>query len=477
MKDDRFLRFKHDNKGSIATNLFHTFDKAFGIVVEHMNNMVRRYTDIELREVEIPQKSAVAQRNATNVKGELLRSILPRAVALYNLEDGIDEILEIPNTSQMHRLLGGPAVCLFSIKKKNHKYKHEGYYWGRDIDVTLIASPNHTSFMFYYSILVSERAMALELLKRFKFLFPNGVIKPIFAEIFENDGEEPIIKPYTLEAIIPDKLIEILKSTFGITDTGTDGDLELLKIIQEYSNDQVDYISDGTKRERAFSIKYSTHMNLRPTSIELIQRDYDNISTHGIKLGFTVDYIEFPAYNLVRSLEELNPDSKMLSLEEHMKNHQNDFVAGSEVYIAAFSENIDGLTILSKAKLTYDETDMIKVDLGNGKFKNIAKLDIVETVSETPLHKEYFNFIYDCYPDSEVDKLIKVEAKRVERNRKTLQEVGNETGFAFADGVLQDDLAEVGKSIYVAIYVNKKHMNDWMEAKGWRQESNLTAYN
>ena len=120
-------------------------------------------------------------------------------------------------------------------------------------------------------------------------------VKPLYMSDEEITlGSQPIIRKYTLETALPNKLLGLLKTTFGISDTGTTGDLQLLKILQKHSKEEVDYIIDGSKRKRAFVVKFPFIITITPVSIDLGEREINNLMTYGVKMEFQVDYIEYP---------------------------------------------------------------------------------------------------------------------------------------------------------------------------------------
>lgn len=479
--DTKWKHYSYDHKGYINQNMFHTFDKAFSHVVSHMNNMVARFTDIKLREVEIPQADPASIKLKDSIKKYIERSILPRAVAMYNIESQQELMVDIPNTYMIHRVNGGPQVCMFSIKRKRMELNHEGYDYAKDVDIMLNAVPNHTSVSIFYSILVSEKAKAIELMKLFKFLFPLQIPKPIYAEKIDmGKYKQPQIIPYTLETLIPTEAIDRLKQAFSIDDIGTAGDKQVLDIIQKHSQEQIDYLVDGGNRQRAFAIKYPCIMHIKPMAIDLIQTEYESTATHGIKIELLLDYIEFPVFNLRATMQRINTGSVKYDIKNNMDKFKDTMYGMGEIPVVHFSEEIDGLTILTKAEVTYIESDIKKYrpSPDSEELASYAELDILDIMPETPLQREYLEFIYSCYRDDEIDKKIRVEAQRTNRVQGESQVLGNDDkDFFFSGGILRDRRPELSTSIYVALYVDKKHYNDWLEKRGYRHESNLTAYN
>lgn len=467
-------RFELKDCGSLNLNTLHTFDKVYGIVTDHMANIFKTQAHIDFRDIDrVTNPSSVRFHDTPS---EMLnRTLLPRAVSIYNLDTQPDVYYDIPSGYQLHRLGNTlTGTRLLTIRKKKIKVKDHDYDYMKDIDVMLIAPPRHSTATIMFSVLVSEDGMALELYKLSKFMFPLGIPKPIFySKEKSNDGDKII--PYYLETILPEKIVEGFKTTFNIKDRGTDGDRELLQILQEHSDEQIDYIVDGGNRNRAFAIKYPSIITIIPQSIDMLTFDGSNTPTHGVKIELLVDYIDLPAYNLIASMDRLNTRNPDIFIEEY---HDEYLKSYEEINIARFSDVVCGCTLKHIVRITYDDEDIRFTEDG---YKYI-EIDLLDLVCEDEEIKEYLNFLMNCYHDEERKCFMQFEVKRLALNNeqaKSLEyrKAGNDPGITVNDTMMTDITGKPNDQVYVALFIDKKHYNDWREKKGYITVSNLSAYN
>ena len=476
-KNRKWKRFKYANIGCLNDNVMFTFEKVYQIVTEHVKNIIIQ-ANPSFKDRDFPSEYVGTDPASVRIKDtprEMLDNrILPRIVFNHSFDPLASLRVDIPNNQDFNRVNAGLLDCILSVKQKSiENTTNKPYYYMRDVDMVLIGSPRYTMHTIYVSVLVNERIQAQELAQQFTYIFPLNKTKPLYmSQEVVTLGSQPDIRKYTLETSLPDNLLKLLTTTFGISDTGTTGDLELLKILQKHSETEVDYIVDGSKRKRAFAVKFPFIPTITPVSIDLGEREINNVMTYGVKIEFQVDYIEYPVYSLSASFSKLNTESYK---NAETKEATEDKMAKIEVPVAVFSENLCDLTIVDKMKITYGKEDIVQN--GNSSYGEVNILDIIPD-------EKVFNYIRNmrvCVDPNEYCKFFAIECQRGERNRYQgdIPTVGNEKDFIidYDDFVINDAKAKEGNKVYVAIYINKKHFTDWCEKNGYSSQTNLSAYN
>ena len=476
-KNRKWKRFKYANIGCLNDNVLFTFEKVYEIVTKHIKKVVMDANE-RFRNVDFPSEYVGTDPASVRIKDrprEMLDNrLLPRIVFNHSFDPLANLRVDIPNNQDFNRANAGLLDCILSVKEKSIENKDcKPYYYMRDIDMILRGSPRYTMHTIYASVLVNERIQAQELAQQFTYMFPMNKVKPLYMSDEEITlGSQPIIRKYTLETALPNKLLGLLKTTFGISDTGTTGDLQLLKILQKHSKEEVDYIIDGSKRKRAFVVKFPFIITITPVSIDLGEREINNLMTYGVKMEFQVDYIEYPVYSLSASFSLLNTESYK---NAETKEYNEGMMGKIEVPVAVFTETMGDLTICDKMKVVYGKEDIVQSG-GN----SYGELDIMDIIPD----ERVFNYIRNmrvCVSPSEYNKYFAIECQRGERNRYRgdIPTVGNEKDFIidYDEFVIDDAKAKEGNKVYVAIYINKKHFTDWCEKNGYSSQTNLSAYN
>lgn len=451
-------------------NTFHTFDNVFGHVVFHLEQWVKRHTDIVSLETEIINKLPEAQRTKDSYKKLLSRSIFPRIVTGYNIDPSHEKFVDYATMDRLDRIGGNPTIALIEVRRQGIKRKPaDAWYYMKDVDLLIFGSPKFQTATIFFSVLVNEEAKAYEVSEMMKYAFPLEVPKPIYYQKQERaDMLEPIYIPYTIETMLPDSLILDLKTLFNITDMGTDGDLALLEILRAHSKEQVDYIVDGGNRVRAFVVKYQAPITIVAKSIEEINIEENNVKTCGTKLELLVNYPKFMMYGLSATLERLNLDNPAIRVKDDVIEG---FKTYQEIYQAYFTEFTDNkLSLYNMVEVEYAEDD-VRIDPDGKKY---TVLDIIDTVSEDIKMSRYLEFLYDCYDEEARKDLIYIECKRRNLEFMEYNHERMDPDFKFTDETIIDLRGDADKVVFIALYLNKEHYVRWQEETGYINRSNYS---
>lgn len=472
-KNALYKRIEFQGKAYYNRNTFHTYDKVFGYIVQHISNWIKRETDIELREVEIVDKAPEAQRTKDSMYKQLFRSLLPRAIALQVLDPNTEKWIDYRTSDRIDRLNSSPKVSLINVVKQHWTREGLPFEYMKDIDMLIFGHIRMQNSIIRYSVMFNEYAKMYEFMEQLAFSFPLDVPKPIYAERIDNGYLRlPTIKRYTLETMLPDELIRDMKTILGIEDDGTDGDLALLEILKQTSKYPVEYIVDGGNRVRQFVVKYEADITLIPKSIEKMENEEGNLKIWGVQIEFLVNYLKVPIYGIRAGMTRLNLDCPALQVENNLpeEGHMKFY---DKIQVANFTEFTDNkLSAINKFEIEYSEDDEVK-DM-NGHTHTV--LDIIDTVAHEKVFVDYLDFLYTCYTEEERKDYIYIECKRKGLELHEESKPGMDPDFIVKDDIIIDKRGKAGKCIFVCLYINKEHYNKWLEQNNYISQNNFSAY-
>ena len=483
-KPNEYLEWKrndYSNKGILNNRTIHTFDKVLNHVTQHITNILsdkNRPDSIGLNFVEVERVGT--DSSSTRIKDSnrdlLNRRLFPRLIVNWNYDTSLEPRVVIPNLNDISRVNWASRVSLVGIREK--RLNDSNYHHMKDIDLMIAGIPRFGIASMFFTVLLDEKLKAIELSKLLKMMFPIEYTKPLYAETveFKNWKTPNVIKPYTIECMFPDKLVNELKNVFNIdydksVVNDTNSDLELLKILQNHSKEQIDYVVDGSERDRGFILKYESPINITPKAIEYGENEVGNIANYAIKLEFQVEWIEYSLFQLTSTYIRLNEDAPTKQIGYGLND--NDISGGVEIPLAYFSETINDTTIIDRFKLEYAKEDIIENE--NGGF---AQINIYDLITEEPMI-EYLQYLERCVLTEDIPLYFNIECQRGERSKDIPHKNGMDHGFIvdYDEFVVMDRYGKLGNKIFVAIYIHKNNYNDWLEKHGYRHTSNLSTYN
>ena len=280
---------KNQNCTYLNLDTSHTFNNVFDHVKERLTDVTKNLFDVNIREVEIPQADPSWTRQNYTPKQLLDSSYLPRAVMMYNIDVNQDPLVSIPSMDRFNRAnIGMTYECCTIKQPRLNMPDGEWFDYMKDIDFSLVATPKYTAASIFWSVLVNEQPLAIELIKQFKYHYPLNETNPIyngFIQINPPYGRK-IEKPFLVEAFIPRKLVDSMSNIFQIDDN-----MMLSKLLRMHSHNRIEYkvnsgSSDATYADIAVS--YPCPIYLTPTSIDMIENTEGNLKYYGVKIEFVV---------------------------------------------------------------------------------------------------------------------------------------------------------------------------------------------
>lgn len=474
-------RYEYSNKGIFNNRTIHTFDKVLHHVRTHITNILSNNNrpdsfGINFREIENVGSDSSSVRIKDSSRDQLDRRLLPRLVVTWNYDTSLEPRVIIPNLNDIARVNWASRVSLLGIREK--RLTDSSYHYMKDIDLMVAGVPRFGVASIFFTVLLDEKLKAIETAKMLKMMFPIEYTKPLFAETveFKNWKTPNIIKPYTIECMFPDKLVNSLKDVFNITyDTtvanDTTSDLKLLNILQNHSKEQVDYLVDGSERDRGFVLKYESPINITPKAIDYGETEIGNIATYAIKLELQVEWIEYSVFQLTSTYIRINEDAPTKQLGYGV--NESDIAGAVEIPVAHFSEQINDTTIIDRFKLEYADEDIVVNDISS-----YATINIYDIITDTQM-VQYLKHLEQCVATEDIPLYFNIECQRGERFKDIPHKNGMDYGFIidYDDFIIMDSYGKSGNKIFVAIYINKSHYNDWLEQNGYRHISNLSTFN
>lgn len=475
----KWKMFRYENESALNTNTFHTFDNVFTHIKHYMEYQTEQLTGVTLLDVEIPQRDPAKIRKEQSPRELLSKSVLPRGIALFNPEGYIDPAVGIPTMTDLSRIGGGMTYAILNVRSVEPENHPDLFNWAKDISFTLNANPKWSSFTFTFNILVSDRPQAHEIYRIMKMAYPLNELHYIYAEKRKHSQYGmPEIIPYTVEAMIPPKIVNLMKKTFRIPVTekeNTKYSYDLLRILQGFSDNRIEYKVNGADRSFDFFTTYATPICLIPNDISFIDSQTNQLSYTGVHLEFNVMYLDLSMFRLNASLLYLNPDNP----DNQVKGEQD-----LPVYTAPVSERIGALTVFNREEFQYEDSDR-KVEIVNVPGTMIEERHTFMEVSLWDFILESDHFLeYVQWLDKRRDTHVFTEYFQAEIKRgKVIDGARHETIVGTDKGItidyttmtFQDRFGEADMHMYIVYYLNKEHFQVWKEEMGYTHRKNLSG--
>lgn len=456
----------------------HTFNNVFDHVKERLTDVTKNLFDINLRDVEIPQADPAWTRTNYTPKQMLDSSYLPRAVMMYNIDVNQDPLVAIPSMERFNRANIGMTYECCTIKQPRLNMPDGQWFdYMKDIDFSLVATPKYSSASIFWSVLVNEQPLAIELVKQFKYHYPLNETNPIyngFLQINPPYGRK-IEKPFVVEAFVPRKCVDHVSNLFQIDDN-----MLLAKLLRMHSHNRIEYKINSGSADATYAdiaVSYPCPIYLTPTSIDMIENTEGNLKYYGVKIEFVVNYMDLSTFRLSHSMIAINKDNPLLQHNgSQMVIRKDDTSFYTPIYEANFTQNISGTTVWDYYKVEYTEEDMDYIEDENNKLHPLATLGMKELCTEISINA-YIDYIINSSCNRNRKNYFNVEVKRTVRKEGEPNICGTEEGFTldYDKYKITDDRGKVGDSVYVAIYINKEHYNKWATAHGYINKQNLTS--
>lgn len=480
---NKWKQFKHQNIVSLNKNTLHTFGSVYSKIEEYLTSIVKRFSDLDIKEVEHPNRDIAYQKIYDSNKVMLERSVLPRAVMLFNLDVNQESDYKIPSQHRFTWLDSSRVMELFDIK-----YSHKDNYidWLSDVTINMVGSIQESLATVFYTVLTSSQAAHIELVRKLKMAFPDDGWFPIYHHEFRDPKTERVIEvPYTVEYSIPRDIIERLKEILRIS-----SDAQLAKFLKKYSYNKITYKVSGEEQTYEFYVDLMMIIKLKCNNIEDgIYNQENKITTYACKLEFTVRYIDFSVYKLSilgYILNILNPDNFYKEPED-----PGEISIASPIYVKELPNDINGTTELNTYEFQYIESDFKEfyIDKDTGDFtspkysgaelKKFAVLPMVN-ITDNGMVNEYIDYITDEYgtETDEVEKYFNIilTSKKVKENESIISNKNMLNIYKnYISKELIDKESEINDSVYISIYLNMKHFNEWKINMGYASVDNLSS--
>lgn len=477
---NRWKLIKNEGVNVINLETLHSFELVFQHVKDRLEDITRNEYMVSLIDVEIPQADPSWTRTNYNPKDLLSSSILPRAVYMYDINSGLETIVDTPSMQRANRTLYSQKYTCCSVHQERITTPDGEYFnYMRDIDFRIVAVPRYSSFTGFWSILVNEKPQAIELMRQLKWKFPLNESSELYAGKMTEDGPYggrvyPI--PFTTESYIPSKIMEFVANSLQLEDLDEDKRNEIiLNVLRTYSENRIEYKANSGTGYNGFVVVYPTPVIITPMSIDIIDNADNHIKTYGVKFEFRIDYVDFPMFRFSSSMKCINKDNPMLIKEPTLTKYGRNGLA--PVYEAPFKENINNTTILYHYEVSYSIDDIkSEIDPDSYKLKRYAEINVYDLVEDVRL-KQYIKYIIKNRCKLNTKMFFNVEAKKAFHQHNAEQIIGMEPNFKYDDvtTILKDVDGKVDDRIFIAIYINKEHFQKWLIKMGFTHMPNLSS--
>lgn len=485
---NKWKQFKYQNISCLNKNTLHTFGSIYSHLTEYFTNLVGRLSDIKLLSVEHPTRDRSFNKIVDSNKKMVERTALPRAVMLYNLDVNFESDYKIPNQHRLNWLNHTRVMEVFSLK-----YSQDDEYidYLKDLTINMVGSIQESLGTVFFSVLTDSKASHIELVRKLKMAFPDDSWQPLYRTEKRDPNTERIIEvPYTVEYSIPREIIEIVKKILKIPT-----DELLAKFLKKYSYNKIIYKISGEDQTYEFYVELFSIIKLKCVNIEDgIYTQENSITTYIAKLEFSVRYVDLSAYKMSiigYILNILNPDN--YHKEPDDPRVINDAQA---IFIKELPNEINGTTEFNSYEFQYIDEDfkeyyidmdkniinpnpyfMFDEDLMKVKYGTLP----ICNITDNGLVNEYIEYISDEYTDpEEFEKYVNIiltSRKVSEEDKNTI--ISNKNMLKIKKDYLFkrviDLESQVGDSIYISIYLNMKHFNNWKTENGYGVVDNLSS--
>ena len=462
-----------------------TMSTVFEHLKNHMQNFIENIYGLKLLEMEIPQSDAARQDSNSTLQERVDRRLVPRGIMMYNVDVNADKLHEIASMTEAELSCRNMTYGILSVAEKDRRVPcpRPGYSWSRDFNFSLVSLPRWTNMVTTFSVIVGTHQQATEIAKLIRATFPMSKNTAVYARKFIKEPKGDFIPiPYELEAVIPDRIIKILKKLTGLNDI-----VELLRFLQKHSDKTIAMPIDGGDKTRKMVCKYGTDILLNTTSIDVDSYKQDGRThVYVVKWEFVVHYLELHAFKVQATYKEPNIFNKNIRYEYYKENPEKFAPANAEplppvaVTITPFSQEINGTTIAEQWDFKYAPEDEVKELDGNVLKSRYMRLSFDDLVAS-----EYArNFMHMALDDPRFldrSKYFNIEVQRL--NSESIRDYKHQPGNDYEIEIdydkkeIRDKLSKSGDTVTVAVYVNKKRLNDWLIEQGIKTPKNMSEYN
>lgn len=479
---NKWMLCKYQNITYPNLHTSHTYDMVVGNFRDHMVNLFKRLFKLEFRAVEMPRADADAQRKHITPAQMLDSSFLPRAIVNFNQDINAEMLVDIHTQQQAFYARSNGTFCVSNIKQKRlGRGISDVYSYMRDIDFSIVASPKLSSSYLFFTVLVNEQPRAYEIAKHLKYHFPLNVTNEwYYSADYHNDPyKTPSYSPYRLEALIPDEITNHMLEMFQLSNDYA-GKEELIQILKRHSNNTMEWKVNAATGIDAMACTYASPMWMTCTNIDVSEIPIESTFSYMIRIEFRCDYYDLMLFKLSASLIRINKDCIELQIE-NKTYPDNSVTARLPVHIAYFKEDIDGTTIWDTYKLQYIKDDMVsETMLVNGKMKSTSYAEFkMSEVSMQPVINEYIKFILEdnkCKLNHSLYFNIAVKRQKILKGEEKVYGTDKYIDLDYVNDRVKDYKAEIGDTIWVAIYINKDFFHKWAASRGYEPNPNLSSY-
>lgn len=463
-------------------NLAYTWDSLIGNMKSYLQHIINNVLGIDIPEIELINSDPSYQRTHKTGWDLIKMSQLPRGVLLDNYSVSKDNLVVEPNNEQAIKYNSAQRfkIIEFNMKDLERTCPFKPYDWFDDFNFCITSSIKRSTSSIFFTLLFNTRPETVDAAKLLKLFYPLKSIKPVYAleKLNPRTGEYDIV-PYYLRAEIPDEIIIYLKKLFKIDD-----DQKLCELLQKYSDLKINYTVDGATRKRIFSVEY-------PLELTLVTEDIDdgnvtpdnNTKVYGVKIEFSVNYIEFPIWQISTNANEINlcnPD-----LYVHMAPPEKPETVYLEIPNLKFHQEINGTVMYESYEIEYSEEDQQfypndENPLIIDKVNYDLKVPIKDITNDIALNR-YIDFVLNDPKILNISVYLNIEVKRLIPAQ--MEKLGYDTNHIGTDPYIEVDYNEkvifdtkskVGDHICVAVFVNKEYFNRWKIDNGYAPKYNLT---
>lgn len=477
----RYRMVKNENFGAYNNNTFFTFDHMFSLISKYLIRKTEIYLGRKLKGVEYPDRDTTHQFSQSTDKQLADKTIMPRAIVMYDINPSEDDIVDIPSLKTHFEMNNGITMEMQSIRRHRldkNVLAHLDHY--RDIDVSLYGNMSHTTASIFYTVLMDNKVEAIELQKLFMSDFPLNVIHDVYKTIVRTDdvtGKTDNTKTHTHElelieyktkAVIPTEIINNLKEVFDIPLDDPNGDVILKDIIDTYTYEGMRMEVDGSTRKPIWTTKYSVIPILVPTSMVKSNNVKDMSNTSAVRIEFMLSYIEIKAFKLGTKYKVLSPDNPN-NIIENIKNRPDMFTGTANLNVLKVSPEIDNCSRLWDLKISYESNDFNSAD----STMEVYIPDLI--VARDKYFGKYMEYLQNSLVEED-SKLYKIIVKHAS-NQSIDTDINTSEGTYYSYDTLSiyDTKSEVDQSIYIIAYVDMTEYRKWKVKMGYEDRGNLSG--
>lgn len=467
---------KNENLGSYNLNTFFTFDNVFDVVANYLKYKTESFLGRPLLDIEFPDRDKTHQLINSSDKQLADKTVLPRAIMLYEMNPMDDELVDIPTLNTHFDMNNGLVMELFGIRKSrlsSSVIKELDVY--RDIDVSLFGNMSFTSALIFFTVLVDNRVEAIELQKQFKTNFPIENLHDIYKFVVNTDDtsgcennsgvrtRELELIPHSFKTVIPDDIVEKLKESFSIKDRPNSDNL-LESILKTYSYNYITREVDGSSQKAIWTTTYSCIPIIVPKNIQNSNNVKNMKETSAVRIEFQLSYIEIKAYKLRTKYKVLSAENPSNYIENVNVESRLPSIGVETLKVAPI---LGDCSRYADLKLAYESED----------FKNnemsIYIPDLLETRDK--YLPKYIKYLSESTIEED-HKFYKIIVKHASNQTADVNvESSNGTYYSYDDLCIYDNISNIGDKIYLIVYINNEEYKKWKFKMGFEDIGNLSS--